>query len=103
MTGHLGGIALEIAEGLGESCKVTDRAESRITEMVINCDSLIIIPITNRERITPRFSGRAITAKSGKLSMRGTLIPVRCKRLFGGASRAGLNVRQHFRARRVCQ
>jgi len=29
-----------------------------------------------------RFSGRETTASCGKLSMRGTLIPVRCKRLF---------------------
>jgi hypothetical protein len=34
---------------------------------------------------TPRFSGRPTTASCGKLSMRDPLIPVRCKRLFGGA------------------
>ncbi len=33
--------------------------------------------------LTLRFSGRETTASCGKLSMRGTLIPVRCKRLLG--------------------
>ena len=39
--------------------------------------------IINAKHPTLRFSGRATTARSGKLSTRGTLIPLRCKRLCG--------------------
>jgi hypothetical protein len=40
---------------------------------------------TSKHR-TPSFSGRKTTASCGKLSMRGTLIPVRCQRLFDGGA-----------------
>jgi hypothetical protein len=50
MTGHLGGIVLEIVEGLpAETAKLKDKAESRITVIVINCGLLIMIPIANQE------------------------------------------------------
>jgi hypothetical protein len=50
MTGHLEGIDLEIVEGrLAENAKLKDKAESRIRILVINCDLIIRIPITNQE------------------------------------------------------
>jgi hypothetical protein len=42
----------------------------------------VAIPYQPRSCLTPRFSGRATTCASGKLSTRDLLIPVRCKRLL---------------------
>jgi hypothetical protein len=48
MTGHLGGIALDVVEGLpAESATLLDKAESR-NRIVINCGLLIMIPPTKK-------------------------------------------------------
>jgi hypothetical protein len=50
-----------------------------------NQNARVAVAIGSHELIgiTMRFSGRATTASCGKLSMKGTLIPVRWKRLLG--------------------
>jgi hypothetical protein len=50
MTGHLGGIFLEIVEGLlAETAKLKDKAENRITLIVLNCSLVIMIPIATKK------------------------------------------------------
>jgi len=50
ITGHLGGIGLEIVEGLlAETAKLKDKAESRITIIEIICSLLIMIRIATQE------------------------------------------------------
>jgi hypothetical protein len=44
MTGHLGGIGLEILEGfLAKTAKLKDKTDSRIMVIVIKCGLLVMI------------------------------------------------------------
>lgn len=76
-TGHLGGIALKIGEGLpAETARLKDKAESRITAMVITC-GLLIIPIVNQESYNAGLQlGRAISiGAEGKLLEKHAVAP----------------------------